>query len=130
MYFYDAETELFISKSLLKGDVLSLYIVRKHLSWSLFTLSFNVRTRNIHNNGQYLSWDLKTAFISSRITLLGPYLLPCFGKYLVNAVFKLSLQVTSISNSLPQLLFLICDLPIFGSRTIIAPEENCPLTQL
>ena len=114
IFLWCTETELSISKRSVKEVVLSLHIIRKHLSCNLFILLFNVRLWNIHGNGQQLNWDLKNALISSLLFLLfrkGAILAKAliFAFALLHIWLKwfskLNLQSISISNSLSQSLF-------------------------
>ena len=52
IFLWCTDTELSISKRSVKEDVLSLHIIRIHLSRNLFILLLNVRLWNIHDNGQ------------------------------------------------------------------------------
>ena len=56
------ETELSISSNSSKEDFLSLYMKRRHLSWSLFILLYFVGLWHIQTNWQQLYWDMKNAF--------------------------------------------------------------------
>ena len=55
--------DLFISKGFSKGDILSLYSIRNHLSREWSTFLFIVRLWNIQINGQYLNCGMKKEFI-------------------------------------------------------------------
>ena len=59
--------DLFISKGFSKGDVLSLYSIRTHLSREWSTFLFIVRLWNIHTNGRYLYCGMKKEFIKMRL---------------------------------------------------------------
>ena len=52
LWAWCTETKLSIPKRSVKEDVLSVYIIHKHLLCNLFILLFNVRLWNIHYNGQ------------------------------------------------------------------------------
>ena len=66
------KTELSISSNSSEENIFSLYIKRRHLSWSLFILFF-VQLWNIQTNWQQLNWDMKNAF-NNNTSYLNPYM--------------------------------------------------------
>ena len=133
------EVEPAFSKLLLNDDVLSFYIILRHLSYSLFIFLLLVRLYCIDTRRQQLNCDLKKAFIKIRRFEMLMYGLILASALIFRLAFlnkfdtwllKVSLQLTLIPKSFSHLLFTILKSPIFILTSFLMLASNWHLSAL